>query len=252
MGDLSSQYAGGKFFINASSIDNIKRALVNIAPYDSSINYEGAKAEVIDILHKTNAKFVFIFDNADNAATLKFIHTEFDSRVLGKLGYCIITTRISPTSIDNENVIELETINLHNLGTPLLQELLDEQSSISTIYRYRESCYNPVIPVDVQDKQLLSAKILAWYYFQGLPLAIRQAGVYMREQRMTFSEYVVLWESNSAYFIAEAEDKELCHNVMVCVFMCVLYSICIYVYNENAFLIIYPLFIFIRTNLTIS
>jgi hypothetical protein len=227
MGDLSSQYAGGKFFITASSIDNIKRAIIDIAPYDSSIEYKGAKAEVINILHKTNAKFVFIFDNADNAAILKFIQTEFDSRVLGKLGYCIITTRISPTSsINDDNVIELETVNLHNIGTPLMQELLDEQSSISTIYRYREGSSNPVIPIDLQDKQLLCAKTLAWDCFRGLPLAIRQAGVYMREQRVKFSEYIVLWESQSAHFIAEAEDKESCHDMLVCVY-CIIY-VCMY------------------------
>jgi hypothetical protein len=226
MGDLSSQYAGGKFFITASSIENIKRAIIGIAPYDSSIKYEGAKAEVIDILHKTNAKFVFIFDNADNVATLKFIKTEFDSRVLGKLGYCIITTRISPSSINDDDVIELETVNLHNIGTPLIQELLDEQSSTSTIYQYREGSNNPMIPVDVEDEQLLSAKILAWVYFRGLPLAIRQAGVYMREQRMTFSEYILLWESNIAHFIAEAEDEASCHDMLVCAY-CVIH---VYIY----------------------
>jgi hypothetical protein len=225
MSDLSSQYAGGKFFINASSINNIQRAIIDIAPYDSSIKYEEAKAELINILHKTNAKFVFIFDNADNAATLKFIQTEFDSRVLGKLGYCIITTRISPTSINKDNVVKLETVNLYNVGTPLMQELLDEQSSISTIYQYREGSNNPVLPVDVQDEQLLSAKILAWDYFRGLPLAIRQAGVYMREQKITFREYILLWELKGTLFIAEAEDKESCHNMMVCVYICVVCNI---------------------------
>ncbi len=106
-----------------------------------------------------------------------------------------------------------------------MQELLDEQSSISTIYRYREGSSNPVIPIDLQDKQLLCAKTLAWDCFRGLPLAIRQTGVYMREQKITFREYILLWESKGTLFIAEAEDKESCHNMMVCVYMCVVSNI---------------------------
>ena len=58
--------------------------------------------------------------------------------------------------------------------------------------------------IPATDLEYKCAYKLAWQHFKGLPLAIKGAGVYMSNNKITFEQCLKVWEGKSDKLLEDA------------------------------------------------
>eukprot|EP00945_MAST-04E_sp_MAST-4E-sp1_P008854 g8854.t1 len=192
----SEEYSGGVFWVSADTIDSIGDSFRGIASVD--LKMEGLQKdtkikEIIGFVLKwfqDNCNWLIIYDNADDLGSLK-------SFLPGKHapGHILLTTRAKQDSNEfatlgfdaKKDIISISTLPQETAETLLL----------------RVAGHNE----DVEKQEKENANALKWLAgpdgLAGLPLALRQAGSFVRERRRSWAEYKTAYQKKhtTSFFI---------------------------------------------------
>jgi hypothetical protein len=186
-------YPGGVFWWDADSPVSLHRSLrgMGVRPplnftalRDPAVKSEEVREAVLGWL-AANTGWLVILDNADNPAFLgPYMPTACSSG-----SHVLLTSRCSREELMDADVIGTGTVVVS-------MDVLDTQEALAMLVSVRDCVPKPrhAAVADLGGCGSAEHAAAAWLVgpeaLDGLPLALQQAGAYLREQRVTVSEYV--------------------------------------------------------------
>ncbi len=169
------------FWMKADSNQTLLSCIVDSAKVINIIdkNREQTIAKFINWLKDYHDEYLVVIDNLDNPEDINFVYN-FISQISSNNSHIIITSRIS-SSMQEIPCIQIEQMNI-------------EESILFLLRRIELISYDLTIEdASLSDRNdaLMLVRQLA-----GLPLALEQAGTFIKETQCTITDYLKLYETH--------------------------------------------------------